>query len=502
MIVNVATDLSALFCLDANEGDDEPYLWTFFLKVDGDTVRQVGMGFIPSITVHSGGGSHGNLGATGVNANRRIAIPDQIGDHATTLRPIEVTIPGQDTLRIPGQYVVVAVLLEEDNSDDEGIENGHQSVRQLIELEANDFIGNLSGTEIRDAAQQRLNERGGQLRDHIEGIVLERFDALAGTIRGKARSAVTLELLAEHTPGFFWEGIDADEIIDARTLRFDERNLLTSFDGASRLIVEDLIERDDDDGIVSMYRLVGTVSSSFRAIPQDLRRSGSQLSSQPEGPFEHVFTEAHLCVEAGMATHWTRHNQVEEHVFLFQYPFLPPIWSIEGRDLNGDSGEVRLRKECTFPYFHLSGREQPAWRREEREVVVAFTRFRENGLDGIRLRNRPEDGTYHATLSLAATAHGFQRTHLLDAEFGFDGQSISSPFYAEFSACIEKFRSVAEGYAKSKRIGPRELWGPSARQRWLDLQLESARQLADAGRLSQDRLAVMEKVARKRLGLI
>src|SRR5262249_42855095 len=154
--------------------------------------------------------SHGNLNATDVRAKRLIEIPNVIGDHATTLRPIEVTIAGEDPLRIPGQYVVVAVLLEEDNSDDEGIENGHQAVRELIELEANDFISGLDGVEIREAAQERVDNLGGDLRVHAEAIVLERFTTLTGTIRDKAKSAVTLEILAEHTPGFFWELIDAD----------------------------------------------------------------------------------------------------------------------------------------------------------------------------------------------------------------------------------------------------------------------------------------------------
>jgi hypothetical protein len=502
MIVNVRSDLNTLFCLVPNESSDEPYLWTFFLKLDGDTVRQVGNSFIGSIQVHTGGGSHGNLGATGVQANRRIEIPDAVGDHATTLRPIEVTIPGGDPLRVPGQYVVVAVLLEEDNSDDDGIENGHQAVRQLIELDANDFINGLNGVQIVTEAQQRVNDLGGDLRGHAQAIVIERFDALAGTIRGSAKSAVTLEILAEHTPGAFWELLDADDMVDARTLRFDERDLLTGFAGSSRFIVEDLIDRDDDDNSIrAMYRLVGTVSSSFKPVPADLRQTGSQVSSVVGATGEHVFAERHLCVEAGQRTTWTRHDQVEEHVFLFRYPFLPLIWSIDGKDMNGDTGEIRLQRSCTFPFFHPQGRETPAHREEQREVVIFFTKFRENGLEGIRLRNRPEDGTYYATLSLDATANGFTRVHLLTADFGFDGQSITSPFYAEFKACIEKFRSPSEEYAKSKRVGPHDLWGPSARQRWFEEQVQRGQELVDAGQLSKARFGAIRQVAQQRLRL-
>jgi hypothetical protein len=502
MIVSVRTDLGTLACAAPNESADEPYLWTFFLKLDGDTVRQVGTGFVGSVQVHTAGGSHGNLSATGVKANRRITIPNAVGDHTTTLRPIEVTIPGEDLLRIPGQYVIVTVLLEEDNSDDDGIENGHQAVRELIELEANDFINGLDGLEVRTAALSRQADLGGALLVHAQAIVIERFDALAGTIRGKAKSAVTLEILAEHTPGFFWELIDADDMIDARTLRFDEKDLLNSPLGSARPVAEELAERDDDNGsIKSLYVLVGTVSSSFKAVPGDLSQIGSQISSVVGATGEHVFAADRLCVQADQRATWTRHDQVEEHVFLFRYPFLPPIWSVEGKDLLGSVGEIRLQKSCYFPYFHPDGRERPAQREEQREVIISFTKFRENGLDGVRLRNRPEDGTYYSKLSLDVTANGANRVHLLSADFAFDGPSITSPFYAEFEACTEKFRSVGEEYAKSKRIGPRELWGPSARQRWFEAQVQRGQQLVGAGLLSSARFEAIQRVARNRLRL-
>jgi hypothetical protein len=82
---------------------------------------------------------------------------------------------------------------------------------------------------------------------------------------------------------------------------------------------------------------------------------------------------------AAVRATWVRHDQVEEHVFVFQYPFLPPVWSIEGKDLNGPGGEIRLDKSCRFPFFHPDGRERPAEREEQREVVIFFTRLRRTG---------------------------------------------------------------------------------------------------------------------------
>jgi hypothetical protein len=457
------------------------------------------MGFIGSVQVHTAGGSHGNLGATGVKGGRRIPIPDAIGNHATTLRPIVVNL-GTQTLRIPGQYIVVAVLLEEDNSDSDGIENGHQAVRLLIELEVNDFINNLSGTEIRAAAEERAQQSGGDVLGHAQAIVIERFDQLAGTIRGKAKSAVTLEILVEHTPGFFWELVDADDMLDARTLRFDERDLVTGAVGPVRPIAEALTEVDDDDNTIeSMYVLAGSITTSLRAVPSDLRQTAALISSVVGATGEHVFAADRLCVRAGQRAVWTRHDQVEEYTLIFQYPFLPLHWTIDGKELVGSDGEIRLQKTCRFPFFHPEGRERPAQHEEQREVVISFVKFRENGLEGLRLRNRPQDGSYLATLSLGATTNGVNRVHLMSTDCAFEGQLLDSPFYAEFKQCIDQFRSVGEDYAKSKRVGPKELWGPGQKRRWFEEQMQRAETLVAVGELSRARLDAIQKVAQKRL---
>jgi hypothetical protein len=53
MNVSVRAALDTLICAEPNESSDEPYLWTFFLKLDGDTVRQVGSGFVGAGCVSS-----------------------------------------------------------------------------------------------------------------------------------------------------------------------------------------------------------------------------------------------------------------------------------------------------------------------------------------------------------------------------------------------------------------------------------------------------------------
>src|SRR6185503_8970452 len=113
---------------------------------------------------------------------------------------------------------------------------------------------------------------------------------------------------------------------------------------------------DDDDAIESMYVLLGSLSASIKALPGDLSQAGSQVSSVVGATVEHVFQASRLCVEAGQRTTWSRHDQVEEHVFVFRYPFLPPIWSVEGQDMLAPGGQITLRqKSCRIPFFHPDG---------------------------------------------------------------------------------------------------------------------------------------------------
>lgn len=504
MQVNVSANLSDLYCLVPNENPDEPYLWTFFLKLDGSTIRQAAgqTRFTGTVQVQTSSGSHGNLGATGVRAGRRIPIPPVIGSHATSLRPIEIAFPGE-TLRIPGQYVVAVILLEEDNSDSDGIENGHQSVRELIELSVNEFVGGLDGGAIFARAAQRKAEQGGEVRDHAQAIVLEDFDALTASIRDRASSAVELEILLEHTPGFFWELFDQDEMIDARTFRFDERDLLASPLGPTRSIAEYLTETKDNQ-FISQYTILGTINTSFAATPADLRRTDTPVSQVVVETGTHVFQEDDGgCVHAGQQVDWTRLDQVEEYVFLFRYPFLPLVWSIDGQDLHGDGGELRLTKTCTFPFFSPARKGAPDRRSETREVVISFTRFFEDGLPGIRLRNRPEDGSYAATLALAGVSNVVNRTPLLSAPIGFDGTVIRSPFYADFIRCATRAIIPSDVYPErwEGTPGPKPNWGPTVRQEWLDEQVRFGEQLVQIGKLAQPRLDVIRQVAQRKLGL-
>jgi hypothetical protein len=472
--------LTELFSIVPNESADEPYMWVFFLKLDGDTVRQVvpnALGLQGTVQVTTAGGSQGNLGATGVKSQRSIPVPTHIGSHLTRLRPISITFASQRFF-VPGQFVAVAVVLEEDNSPSDGIENGHQSLRLLIEQRVNDFVSAQDLAEIFSLGNERVQEFGGALQDHIGNIVNERFDALIQEIRDNAKSVITLELLDAHTLGAIWEFLDADDLINAVTFRFNERSILNDENGMNRSLLEFIIAADEEEGeIDAMYRVVGQMNAMVQSSRSDVRQTSEALDSTVADTGQHTFTERAICISPGQQAEWTRFDQRERETFDFLYPFLPVTWSIEGQAMNAPSGEIRLTKTCTFPFFDPNKPSRPGYRAETKEIAILYETFRDGMLPGIRLRNRPEDGNYFFNLQVGVVVGGTTNRVIANFDLAFDGQALTSPFYKEYDNCLDRIF----GYKQFRRVGPRELWGPFDRKRWLDEQVRIGEEFVQSG---------------------
>lgn len=130
--------LDRIRCHEEGEaiGSAEPYLWTVFFKLDGDTVALGDDLFLHgSATVITTPGSHGNLGDDDVDQGDEIAIPSAIGELITTLRPIPV--PGWVTEAfgvedVGGVIGAVTVLMEEDEVGHAGAEAGHAALDAFV----------------------------------------------------------------------------------------------------------------------------------------------------------------------------------------------------------------------------------------------------------------------------------------------------------------------------------------------------------------------------------
>lgn len=142
--IPVRLRLDKLFCFHgADESDSEPYLWVVVVTIDGRTITHrpdaPNLDGAPGFIVTPG--SHGNLGGPiGSGANR--TIPAAVGHIDTMLQPIVITAAGH-TVEIPGQLALIAILLEENMTSDEGAEAAHAKINDLLRVELSEVIADI-----------------------------------------------------------------------------------------------------------------------------------------------------------------------------------------------------------------------------------------------------------------------------------------------------------------------------------------------------------------------
>jgi len=151
MDLNIEFKLDRIHCHDEGDGigNAEPYLWTVFFKVDGDTlvVNADGPGapFLQGApTVVGTPGNHGNLGTTDVDEHDDIVVPAIIGEYRTIMKPIPLTAPLLGISEVGGMIGCIVVLMEEDNTPGSAIARGHEALDRTVRDKLAEVLGTLS----------------------------------------------------------------------------------------------------------------------------------------------------------------------------------------------------------------------------------------------------------------------------------------------------------------------------------------------------------------------
>ena len=102
--LRVDINLRNLHCIRGSETtSSEPYLWTVFFKIDGDSVSIIqGTDFKfhmdGTATVTGTPGNHGNLGTSDVDDGDNVPIPRTLGTFSTLLKPIHFAPPYEELI--------------------------------------------------------------------------------------------------------------------------------------------------------------------------------------------------------------------------------------------------------------------------------------------------------------------------------------------------------------------------------------------------------------------
>lgn len=149
--LNIEFKLDRIHCHDEGDGigNAEPYLWTVFFKVDGDTcvVNTAGSNgpFLQGVpTIVTTPGNHGNLGTSDVDEGDDVGVPSIIGEYRTLMKPIPLTAPLFGVKEVGGMIGCIVVLMEEDNTSGDAIARGHEALDRAVRDNLTAVLGTLS----------------------------------------------------------------------------------------------------------------------------------------------------------------------------------------------------------------------------------------------------------------------------------------------------------------------------------------------------------------------
>jgi len=149
--LNVELKLDRIRCHDEGDGpgNAEPYLWTVFFKVDGETLIVNSDGPVAPFlqgapTVVGTPGNHGNLGTTDVDEGDNVAVPAIIGEYRTIMKPIPLSVPILGLSEVGGLIGCLVVLMEEDFTPTSDIARGHEALDSKVRDKLAEILGTLS----------------------------------------------------------------------------------------------------------------------------------------------------------------------------------------------------------------------------------------------------------------------------------------------------------------------------------------------------------------------
>ena len=248
----MADALQTLTCLDqihclrqAEFGSSEPYLWTAFFKIEGDTVvldladdGRPGLFLNGACTFVATPGSHGDLRDRSVAEGDDVPIPAELGELGLSLTPIRAAertnLPPD--FSVPGTVGVVVALLEENQASDEGAAAGHLAFDHALEQGINELIPTF-GIRKQDPTPEDITGLIAKVASAVE-------DAIAG-VQGFWRNVLSF--------------LDGDELIGAQVFTAHGDAFAACPAQPIDARFQRLLQEQAGTAIVDDYRLTGEI---------------------------------------------------------------------------------------------------------------------------------------------------------------------------------------------------------------------------------------------------
>jgi len=509
--------LQHLHCVTPTDpsGEDEPYLWVFFIVADGSTIRQrVGdpLHLTANIAVHSGSGRPGNLNeatATSGAPPPGIFIPESVGRHQSAIETIVLNLPlgpTPTTVFIPGRMIAICAALDEESVPRDAMETAFNAVKSHIQNRLNDFFNGLAMTDFAVALSDPNDPIGA-----ASTLFNQRLDTVVSQISDEAQDIAedaATDWVTDHVdwwnPATWAEGLaalaDKEEAIGSHTFTAQEPVIIDHglHDGLSA----DL--RQPTDGLGGAWYVVsGYSNATVRFVPGGHRLT--QLQEQTAlvgGPEEHMLRVQRKCIDPGTVVEIQRTSHFQHWQLIVAYPFMHYTYALDGKDLTGDSGTVQLSKITSFPQFDETQFYLIGTRKENRTVKLSYQFLPVDGAPQLRrlvLSNDPADGNFEVMLTVDGLLPQRPPVPVLSEGIRIVGQTIdfAAGFLDRYIACVA--RSLKEKWVRVKAVIPDRWRTPEvAWNRYQEIVNElddlQAHRILDAKRVSMIKQGVAGKL--------
>ncbi len=243
---NATIALETLFCFQGDDeddvfsGDSEPYLWVVMVKIDGEGQIQNGNYLDGNATFFFSPGSHGNIGG-GINSGQTRTIPANVGTWVTSLQPIPISVAGETLTEIPGTILCCAVLMEENLTPDDAMEDAHQALNNLVQTTVDETLASigLAGFAADVAAEIALAAGKGQtltVEAATKDVLNRRLKPVQDLFTVAAPGDLVETIISNlGIGGFIGTAIDRDKPMGVFFQTFSQSDLAATFESAPGL---------------------------------------------------------------------------------------------------------------------------------------------------------------------------------------------------------------------------------------------------------------------------
>jgi hypothetical protein len=521
MIFNVDVKLSSLFCGIPTDSDgDDPYLLTYFVKLDGTNVRQRPgdwQHFTGTVDVIAPSGGPGDLDARGVQSGRSIPVPPELGTWSTVLKPIIIDVPGIRFFA-PGTVIVFAIAVAEEGLPHHITFEVFRKVVPFVRDRVNAFINGIDLLEV----QQSASQAGQPVPDFLRGRINQFAEDLKHTVHNyvhdEFEQAILSEIFSlspfERVTGIVdaISSIDPDEPLgNGAHIAKGEDELLNN---GLAVFWTGTMKADKGDPASGEYDIHGALSANIRFTSADISGGDAPTTvTAPAGmPITVTFQKDHImvCVYAGTTVQLTSYSHTQTYAVRREYPFATYRYSIAGQVLDLNLSSILIRTMVRFQQFNEDST-HPARPfiedvEQERAVTVHFSSSvpaNAPQLQVLSITNDPADGSYDIDLQVDFVVPGSGGAIVIPVAtvpLSFTGQTLEFPadFAEHMKQCLSNF--IGTRWAKSKRFNPRDP-GPAERLKQFEEIARQLDRLAATGAFQKSNVEVAKKVIAAKLKL-